>query len=157
MKKEKERKGKGKKKTNLFMLTGSLHYYTLLSKEFLLFFTMLIPIEMVMPVRTTRAVHLMISFAIHAFEDMRIWLTIFGSCLIHFLILHATPCFFPVMFGHISSIALGISGDVRAIVECQMSPFPAVLTLWNTQVHIDTANSCNELSNIELMIDNVFH
>ena len=56
-----------------------------------------------------------------------------------------------------SSIALGTSGDVRAIVECQMSPFPAVLTLWNTQVHIDTVNSCNELSNIELIIDNVFH
>jgi len=70
-KRKRKRKRKGKKKTNLFILTGSLHYYTLLSKEFLLFFTILIPIEMVMPVKITRAVCLMISFAIHAFEDMR--------------------------------------------------------------------------------------
>ena len=34
-------------------------------------FTMPIPIETVTPVRTTRAVHLMIFFAIHAFEDVR--------------------------------------------------------------------------------------
>ena len=34
-------------------------------------FTMPILIETVTPVRTTRAVHLMISFAIHVFEDMR--------------------------------------------------------------------------------------
>ena len=63
--KEKERK------LNLTTLTGLLHYCTLLSKEFLLFPTMPISIELVMPVRTTIAVHLMIPFAIHAFEDMR--------------------------------------------------------------------------------------
>ena len=34
-------------------------------------FTMPIPIETVTLVRTTRAVHLMIFFAIHAFEDVR--------------------------------------------------------------------------------------
>ncbi len=126
-----KRKRKRKKKTNLSMLTGSLYYCTLLSKEFLLFFTMLIPIDTVMPVRTTRAAHLMISFTIHAFEDMRTWLTIFGNCLIHFLILYATLCFLPIMFSHMSSIALGTPGDVSVTVECRMSPFPAVLTLWS--------------------------
>ena len=77
-----------------------------------------ISIEMVMPVKTTRAVHLMIFFAIHAFKDMKTWLTIFGSHLICFLILHATLCFLPVMFSCMSSITLGASGDVRATVEC---------------------------------------
>jgi len=155
MKKKEKKKRKGKKKTNLFMLTGSLHYCTLLLKELLLFFTMPIPSEIVMPVRTTRAVCLMISFAIHAFEDVRTWLTIFGSHLICFLILHTTPCFLPVMFGCMSSIALGASGDVRATVECQMFPFPTVLTLWNTWIHIGTTNGHDKLSNVESMIDNV--
>ena len=73
MKKEKEKekeKGKGKE-TNYFKLTGSLHYCTLLSKEFLLFSTMPISVEMVALVWTTIAVCLMISFAVYAFEDMR--------------------------------------------------------------------------------------
>jgi len=65
MKKERERE----KKKNKLIYANRIT--TLLSKEFLLFFTMPIPIEMVMPVRTTRAVHLMISFAIHTFKDMR--------------------------------------------------------------------------------------
>ena len=42
MSKEKEKekiKKKNKRKTNQFMLIGLLHYCTLLSKEFLLFFT----------------------------------------------------------------------------------------------------------------------
>ena len=74
MKKNKERekkKEKEKEKPNLFMLTESLYYYTLLSKEFLLFSTMPISIETVMPIRTTKAVCLMIFFAIHIFKDMR--------------------------------------------------------------------------------------
>jgi len=70
MKKKRKRK-KTKRKTNLVMLTGLLHYCTLLSKEFLLFSTIPIPIEMVMPIRTTIAVCLMVSFAIYALEDMR--------------------------------------------------------------------------------------
>jgi len=65
--KEKERKEKGKKKeTNLVTLTGLLHYCTLPSKEFLLFFTMPLFIELVAPIRTTIAIRLMVSLAIHA-------------------------------------------------------------------------------------------
>ena len=65
------------------------------------------------PIYTNR-----ISFAIHAFEDVRTWLTIFGSHSIHFLILYAILCFFSVMFSRMSSIALGAPGDIRAIVKC---------------------------------------
>jgi len=74
MKKEK-RKEKGKKekkkKTNQAMLTGLLHYCTLLSNEFLLFSTMPIFIEMVTPISITIAICLMVSLAIYALEDMR--------------------------------------------------------------------------------------
>ena len=113
--KGKKRKGKKKQKekTNLSTLTGSLHYCTLLSKEFLLFSTMPILVEPVTPIRTAIAIHLMVSLAIHTFEDMRTWLTSNGSCTISFLVFHATPCFLSVMFGIMSSIALSAPGDVR--------------------------------------------
>jgi len=58
----------------------------------------------------------MISFAIHALEDVRIWLTDFGSCVVEFFIFSATPCLFSVMFGRMSFIAFGVSGDMRAIL-----------------------------------------
>jgi len=74
-----------------------------------------IPIETVMPIRTTIAVCLMVSFAIYTLEDMRTWLTNLGSHVIYFLVFHATPCFLSVMFGIMSSIALSIPGDIRAI------------------------------------------
>ena len=159
------RKGKGKEKrksekekekeTNLSMLTGSLHYCTLLTKEFLLFFTMPISVEPVTPIRTAIAIHLMVSFAVHTFEDMRTWLTSDGGHAICFLIFHATPCFLSVMFGIVSSIALGTPGDMRATAQCQMTPLPTVFTLRNSWVHICSANSCNKSSNIELTIDDV--
>ena len=88
------------------MLTGLLHYCTLLSKEFLLFSTIPISIETIMPIRTTIAVHLMISFAIHTFKDMRIWLTILSSRTSCFLVLYATFCFLSMVFGNMSSIVL---------------------------------------------------
>jgi len=66
-----KRKGKKEKETNLSMLTGLLHYCILLTKEFLLFFTVPISVEPVMPIRTAITIRLMVSFTVHAFEDMR--------------------------------------------------------------------------------------
>ena len=105
---------KRKRKTNLSMLTGSLHYCTLLLKVFLLFSTVSIPVETVMPKRTTIAVHLMVLFAVNALEDMRAQLAFFGSYSICFLVVHVTPCFLSVVFCVVSSIALCASGDMRA-------------------------------------------
>jgi len=69
--KEKKRKRKGKRKKNyLKLLTGLLHYCTLLSKEFLLFSTIPLTIETVAPVWTAIAVCLMVAFAVHTFEDV---------------------------------------------------------------------------------------
>ena len=129
---EKEKEKEKERKTNLTMLTGLIHYCTLLLKEFLLFSTVPISVEMVMPVRTTIAVHLMIPFAIHAFEDVRTWLTFFGGCSISFFVIHTAPCFLSVVFGDMSSIAFSTPGDMGATAKCRMTPLPAVLTLWNT-------------------------
>ena len=117
--KEKEKKIKERKrKRNLAMLIGSLYYCTLLSKEILLFPTIPVPIEMVAPVRTAIAICLMVSFAIHAFEDVRAWLTIFGGHSVCFFVVHATPRFLSVVFSRVSSIAFGTSGDMRTTAEC---------------------------------------
>ena len=77
-----------------------------------------ISIEIVMPIRTTIAIHLMIPFAIYTFEDVRVWLVFFGGCLICFFILHATPYFLSVVFSSMNSIAFSAPGDVRATTEC---------------------------------------
>jgi len=152
MKKKKE-KGKKETKTKL-QLTELLHYCALLRK-LLSFFTVPISIEVVAPIRTPIAVHLMISFAIHAFEDVRTWLTIFGYQMISFLILHATPCFLSVVFGSMGSIALGTPGNMRTTTKCRMSPLSTVLTLWNTWVHVGIFDSSDKTSNVETMIDDV--
>ena len=112
--KKRKREKEKEKETNLSMLTGLLHYCTLLTKEFLLFFTMPISVEPVTPIRTAIAICLMVSFAVHAFEDMRTWLTSNGGHTICFLIFHATPHFLSVVFGIMSSIALSTPGDMRA-------------------------------------------
>ena len=68
---------------------------------------------MVVPVWTTIAVCLMVPFVIHAFEDMRTWLTFFGGYSICFFVFYTTLCFLSMMFGDVSSIAFGTSGDMR--------------------------------------------
>jgi len=77
-----------------------------------------ITIETVTPIRTTIAVCLVVSFAIYTLEDMRTWLTNLSSCAIYFLVFHATPCFLPVVFGIMNSIALSIPGDMKATTKC---------------------------------------
>ena len=96
---------------------ATLLYSTLLSKEFLLFSTMLISIKTVAPIWTTIAVCLMIPFAIHTFKDMRIGLAFLSGQSICFLIVHATLHFLSVIFGDVSSIAFSTSGDMRMTAE----------------------------------------
>jgi len=116
--KMKKKKKKRKYKTNLTTLTGLLYYCTLLLKEFLLFSTMPISIEMVTSIRTTIAVCLMIPYAVHAFEDVRAGLIFFGSHSICFLVIHIIPHFLSVMFCVVSSIAFSTPGDMRATTKC---------------------------------------
>ena len=60
-------------------MTGSLHYYTLPLVEFLLFSTVPLLVEMVLPIRTFVAVCLVVTFTVDALERMRARLTIFHS------------------------------------------------------------------------------
>ena len=47
----------------------------------------------------------------------------------------------PCVFGNVSSITLSTSGDMRVTAECRVAPFPTVLTLRNTRVHVHTTDS----------------
>jgi len=75
------------------------------------------PVKIIAPVRTATVICLMIFFAIHILEDVRTWLTNFGSCMVEFFIFSATPCLFSVMFSRMSSIAFGAPGDMRATTK----------------------------------------
>jgi len=116
-----------------------------------------ISIETVMLIRTANTIHLMVALTIHAFEDIKTRLSFFGSCLICFLVFHATLCFLSVIFSNVSFIALGMPGNMRTTTECWVALFPVVLILWNTWVHICATNSHNKSSNIKTTIDNVLH
>ena len=71
-------------------------------------------VEPVTPIRTAIAIRLIVSLAIHVFEDMRTWLTNGGSHVISFLVFHATLCLLSMVFGIVSSVALSAPGDMRA-------------------------------------------
>ena len=102
---------------------------TVLSKEFLLFSTILLLIEMVMPIWTTITICLIVSLVVHAFEDVRIQLSFFSSHMIQLLVFYAILHFLSVVFSDVSSIALGIPVDMRSTAECCMAPFSTVLAL----------------------------
>ena len=75
-------------------------------------------IETVAPIWTTIVVCLMVAFAVHAFEDVWTRLAFLGSQMICFLVFHATSCFLSVVFSNMSSIALGIPGDMKVTAKC---------------------------------------
>ena len=83
-----------------------------------MFSTIPLTIETVVPIWTTIAVCLMVAFAVHAFEDVWTRLAFLGGQMICFLVFHATPCFLSMVFGNMSSIALGILGDMRVTAKC---------------------------------------
>jgi len=37
---------------------------------------------------------------------------------------------------------------------CCVTPFPTILVLWNSWVHVCTTNCCNKASNVEASVDN---
>jgi len=88
-----------------------------------------ISIEIVAPIQTTIAVYLIIPFAVYTFEDMRIWLIFLGGCSICFFVVYTTPHFLSVVFGSMSSIALGTPRDIKMATKCRMFPLPTVLAL----------------------------
>ena len=77
--------------------------------------------------------------------------------MIYFLVFYTVPHFLSMVFSSMSSIALGTPGDMRTTTKCQMPPLPTVLTLWNTQIYVGAFNGSNELSYVEVTIDNVLH
>jgi len=78
---------------------------------------MLTSVKTIAPVRTAIAICLMIFFAIYILEDMRTWLTNFGSYMVEFFIFSAIPCHFSMMFSRMSSIVFGAPGDIRATTK----------------------------------------
>ena len=76
MKTKQKKKKKSKSKPNYNNRISTLLYFTFIRVLIVFYCATLCSVT---PIRITIAVYLMISFTIHAFEDMRTWLTIFGS------------------------------------------------------------------------------
>ena len=134
-----------------------LCYHTLLLKEFLWFFIILTPVKTIVPVRTAITIYLMIFFVIHILKDVRIWLTNFGSYMVKFFIFGTTSSLFSVIFGRISFIAFGTSGDMKAMTKYQVTSFLTVFTLRNSWVCICILNGSNVLFYIKMMIDDILY
>ena len=115
------------------------------------------PVKIIVSVRITIAICLMIPFVIHVLEDVRTWLTDFGSHTVEFFIFGAIPHLFFMMFGRLSSIVFGASGDMRVTTKCQVTPLPTAFTLGNSQIYICTSNSSNILSYIKTTIDDILY
>jgi len=93
-----------------------------------------ISIKIVLLIWTSIVVHLMVTFTVDTFENIRTRLTFLCSkpWRRQLIIFFATPCLFPMMFRIMGSIALGIPGHMRLITQGQIIPFPTVSTLRNS-------------------------
>jgi len=113
------------------------------------------PVKTIVPVRIAIAIYLIILFVIHALENVRTWLTNFGSYMVKFFIFGTIPSLFSVIFGRMSSIAFGTPGDMRAMTRCQVTSLPTVFTLRNSWVCVCTLNGSNISFHIKMMIDDI--
>jgi len=80
---------------------------------------MLLFVETVIPIKTGVTVHLMVSFVIDTFENMRARLTFFYSKLwrVHFHVFLTAPCFLPIMLSTVRSMVFGASGYIRSVYK----------------------------------------
>ena len=80
--------------------------------EFLLFSTLPLFIEIVSPIRTSVAVHLMVSFTIDTFEDVRARLAFLCSkpWRSQLVVFFATSCLLPMVLRIVRSIAFDTYG-----------------------------------------------
>jgi len=123
--------------------------------ELQLFFTVPILVEMDFPEWTSVAVCLVLLFAVDALECVRTRLTFlcFEPWGIGLQIFFTAPHHLPVVLGVMWSIAFDISGPVCSTCESRVAPFPTVLALWNSRVHVCAMYHSNISSNIESLVD----
>ena len=121
-----------------------------------MFSTMPLFIETVLPIRTSVAICLIVFFAINIFKDVRARFTFLCSkpWRSQLVIFFATPCLLSVVLKIVRSIAFDIPKHMWLATKYWVTPFLAVLVLWNTWVYICTTNSGNISTNIELSVDN---
>ena len=86
---------------------------------------------------------------------MRTWFALLGfkSGRIKLVVSFATPSKVMIMNGKVRSIVLNAFGSLNATYSYHMTPFPAILALWDSQVHICPTYCGDKTSHIELSID----
>jgi len=121
----------------------------------LIFLEMLLIVELITPKRTCVRVYLIITFAVKAFERIRIWFALLSFktrriCLKACLVVSGEVT---VMFNFVWSIIFNTSRTLKIASKCGMTLLPAILALEYTWVHVGTTNSSNKASDIKASIN----
>ena len=124
--------------------------------ELLILLKMLFFVETVFPEKTSITIYLMFLFAINTFERMRAQFAFFilESKGVSLEIYLTAPYYLFIVINFKRSVAFDTFKTM--IHKSHIILFPAILTLWDTQIHICFSNSCNIMFNIKTSIDKVF-
>jgi len=66
------------------------------------------------------------------------------------------PHYVPVMLDFVRSIAFDTFSTMHLVHECHMSSFPAVLIMWDTQIHVCSTNDGNVAFYIKIPVNKSF-
>jgi len=56
----------------------------------------------------------------------------------------------------VEAITLHTFGSLNGAYTSHVAPFPTVLALWDTQIHIGSTNRSNKASYVEVSVDDFF-
>jgi len=112
-------------------------------------------VKSVPPERALVIICHVIAFAVCTFEFMRAWF----ACLcfkpwgVNFVIYLTTPSHIFVVFKFMRTIALLTFRSVYFARESQVTPFPAIVVLRNTWIHVSHFNSSYMSAEIEKVVN----
>ena len=123
--------------------------------DFLLFFWMPFAIKPILPEKTKVRVCLVVTSTVEAFEGMGARFTLLGfqSKGIRLAIIFAILCKMSAVFRFVGTVTFGIFWFLNSARKGCMTPFPAVLALRYTRIHVGTSNRSYVASYVEASVD----
>jgi len=112
-------------------------------------------VELMAPEQTGIGVSLMIASAVDTFERVRARLTLFGlkTWRIDLKVSLAALGKVTVVFDFVRAIIFQASHTLKSTCKGGMTSLSAILTLWDTRIHIGPSDSCNVTADVEASVD----
>jgi len=141
-----------------FPVSSQMNWVDTVFMDLRVFLLVPLSIEVVLPEWTCCRVCLIFSSTIGTLERVQTWFTFLGfkAWWISLFIGLAALAEFAMILWFVGSIILNALWTLDSTRKSQMTPFPAVFTLWDFRVHISCPNSCNKSSDVEAPIDKSF-